>query len=140
MKITLVAVGKTQAKELQPSILEYTKRISHYASFEFIEAAEDKLAKALAKFDRVFLLDEGGAEYGSKAFAAFIDKQMGSGAKNIAFVVGGPFGFSPEVLELADSSISLSKMTFPHDLVRVIFLEQLYRAFTIIKNENYHHE
>jgi 23S rRNA (pseudouridine1915-N3)-methyltransferase len=140
MKITLVAVGKTQVKDLQPSIFEYSKRIAHYASFEFMEVQEDKLAKVLAKFDRVFLLDEKGAEYSSKGFAELIEKQMNAGVKDVAFVIGGPFGLNQEVRELADASVALSKMTFPHDLVRVIFLEQLYRALTILKNENYHHE
>lgn len=140
MKIILVATGKTQSKELQSAILEYSKRISHYATFEFVEVAEDKLVKSLDKYDRVFLLDSKGSEFGSKEFAGFIDKQQTAGLQSLAFALGGPFGFSPEVWALADGSISLSHMTFPHDLVRVIFLEQLYRAFTIIKNEKYHHE
>jgi len=140
MKIVLVAVGKTQSKELAETILEYSGRIEHYSSFEFVEATEEKLAKTLDQFDRVFLLDEKGKELTSKEFSVFIEKQLNAGLQKIAFVVGGPFGFSPEVCTLADSSIALSKMTFPHDLVRVIFLEQLYRAFTILKNEKYHHE
>ncbi len=140
MKIAFIAVGKTQASGLQESILEYSKRISRYASFEFTDASEEKLAKALDKFDRVFLLDEKGTEYGSKEFAGFIEKQLNAGIKSAAFVIGGPFGFSEEVRGMADASIALSKMTFPHDLVRVIFLEQLYRAFTILGNEKYHHE
>ncbi len=140
MKITLVTVGKTQVKDLIESIHDYSKRISHYASFEFADATEEKLAKTLDKFDRVFLLDEKGAEYTSVAFSGFIEKQLNAGVKNIAFVIGGPFGFTDEVRALADASIALSKMTFPHDLIRVIFLEQLYRAFTILRGEKYHHE
>lgn len=140
MKISLVVVGKTQTKDLQESVLDYSKRISRYCGFEMIEASDEKLAKALEKFDRVFLLDEKGKEYTSVEFSGFIEKQLNAGVKNIAFVIGGPFGFSEEVRALADSSLALSKMTFPHDLVRVVFLEQLYRAFTILRNEKYHHE
>lgn len=144
MKISLVTVGKTQTKELQDSVLDYSKRISRYSQFEFVNTTDEKLVKNLEKFDRIFLLDEKGKEYTSVEFSGFIEKQMNAGIKNIAFVVGGPFGFSEEVRALAQSRsgapIALSKMTFPHDLVRVIFLEQLYRAFTILKNEKYHHE
>src|SRR6185369_14712115 len=140
MKISLVTVGKTQTKDLQDSVLDYTHRISRYTGFEFIETSDEKLAKVLEKFDRVFLLDEKGREYTSMEMSQFLNKQMGGGFQNIAFVVGGPFGFSSEVRALSDGDIALSKMTFPHDLVRVIFLEQLYRAFTILKNEKYHHE
>lgn len=153
MKITLVAIGKTQTKELQDSVLEYSKRVTRYCGFEFVETSDEKLAKVLGKpastrkgssarsgFDRIFLLDEKGKEYTSMEFSGFIEKQMSAGVKNICFVIGGPFGFTQEVRDLSDSSIALSKMTFPHDLVRVIFLEQLYRAFSILKNEKYHHE
>ncbi len=140
MKITLVAVGKTQVKDLQDSILDYSKRIGHYTTFEFLDTSEEKLAKNLEKFERVFLLDEKGTEYGSRDFSALIEKQLNASVKSVAFVIGGPFGFTPEVRELADASIALSKMTFPHDLIRVIFLEQLYRAFTILRGEKYHHE
>lgn len=105
-----------------------------------IETSDEKLVKNLEKIDRVFLLDEKGKEYTSMEMSNFIDKQMNAGVKNIAFVVGGPFGFGEEIRALADSSLALSKMTFPHDLVRVIFLEQLYRAFSILRNEKYHHE
>jgi len=139
MKISLIAVGKTQSKELQASIADYSKRLSHYSSFEVIEVNDEKLVKSLERFDRIFLLDEKGKEYASTEFAAFIEKQLNAGLQSIAFVIGGPFGFPEEVRSLSDSSIALSKMTFPHDLVRTIFLEQLYRAFTILKNEKYHH-
>jgi 23S rRNA (pseudouridine1915-N3)-methyltransferase len=140
MKIALVVVGKTQTQDLQDSVLDYTKRISRYSGFEMIETSDEKLEKTLEKFDRVFLLDEKGKEHTSMEFSQFIEKQLNTGVKNIAFVVGGPFGFTQAVYALSDSSLALSKMTFPHDLVRVIFLEQLYRAFTILKNEKYHHE
>jgi len=139
MKITLVTVGKTESKELQVSIADYTKRISHYAKFEHLEVTEEKLLKSLENFDRIYLLDEIGQEYTSREFAAFIEKQQNQSFQSIAFVIGGPFGFKDEVRTRANSSMTLSKMTFPHDLVRVIFLEQLYRAFTILKNEKYHH-
>jgi 23S rRNA (pseudouridine1915-N3)-methyltransferase len=139
MKISLVVVGKTQSKEAAAMIADFSKRISHYASFEVIETSEEKLATALDRYDRVFLLDDKGKEHASADFAAFIGKQMNAGLQSVAFAVGGPFGFAPDVRALADAEISLSRMTFPHDLVRVIFLEQLYRAFTILRNEKYHH-
>ncbi len=144
MKISLVAVGKTQTKDLQDTVLDYSKRINRYATFEIVETSDEKLAKILEKYDRVFLLDEKGREYRSVELADFVNKQMNSGVKAIAFVIGGPFGFTDEVRALAapptGGTIALSKMTFPHDLVRAIFLEQLYRAFSILKNEKYHHE
>jgi len=140
MKISLVTVGKTATRDLQDSVLEYTKRISRYTTFEFIETTDNKLEKNLEKFDRVFLLDEKGREYTSVELSGLLEKQLNAGLKSVAFVIGGPFGFSDKVRELADDQIALSKMTFPHDLVRVIFLEQLYRAFSILKNEKYHHE
>lgn len=141
MKIALVVVGKTQSRELASAMADYAKRLSHYASFEIVEVAgDDKLAKALDRYDRVFLLDEHGRELSSIELAGFIDKQLSAGLQSVAFAIGGPFGFSAEVRALADAEISLSKMTFPHDLVRTIFLEQLYRAFTILRNEKYHHE
>lgn len=140
MKIALITVGKTNAKELQETIADYAKRINRYSPFEFIETSDEKLEKNLEKFERVFLLDEKGREYTSVEMSEFVEKQMNMGLKNIVFVVGGPFGFPQPVRDMADDTIALSKMTFPHDLVRVIFLEQLYRAFTILKNEKYHHE
>lgn len=140
MKISLVVIGKTQTKDLQDSVLDYSKRISRYCGFEMIDTTDERLAKTLERFDRAFLLDERGKEYTSVEFSGFIEKQLNAGLKSVAFVVGGPFGFSEEVRSLADSSLALSKMTFPHDLVRVIFLEQLYRAFSILRNEKYHHE
>lgn len=140
MKIALVAVGKTETADWQDAVLDYSKRVGRYATFEFEAVTEERLARALDRYDRVFLLDERGKELRSVDFADFIDKQMGSGVRSVAFAIGGPFGFSEEVRALADGSLSLSKMTFPHDLARVVFLEQLYRAFTILRNEKYHHE
>jgi 23S rRNA (pseudouridine1915-N3)-methyltransferase len=140
MKITLVTVGKTQDKDVAALIADYSSRISRYCTFESMDTTDEKLAERLEKFDRVFLLDEKGREYRSVEFADFIGKQMNSGVKNIAFVVGGPFGFTAAVRAMAMGQMAVSKMTFPHDLVRAIFLEQLYRAFSILKNEKYHHE
>jgi 23S rRNA (pseudouridine1915-N3)-methyltransferase len=144
MKITLITIGKTQDREIAGVIADYAARIGRYVGFEFVETSDEKLVKTLEKFDRVYLLDERGREYRSVEFADFVNKQMNAGVKAVAFVVGGPFGFSVEVCAhpkvAAGGGIALSKMTFPHDLVRVIFLEQLYRAFTILKNEKYHHE
>jgi len=140
MKIALVTVGKTNISELRESIADYSKRIGRYSPFELVDTSDDKLEKTLEKFERVFLLDEHGREYTSVEMSQFIEKQLMMSPKSIAFVVGGPFGFSQPVRDMADGQIALSKMTFPHDLVRVIFLEQLYRAFTILKNEKYHHE
>lgn len=140
MKISLITVGKTQDKSVSELIADYSKRIGRYTGFEFIETTDDKLTKTLQKHDRVFLLDENGREYRSIELADFIQKQMNSGVKSVAFVVGGPFGFTDEIRALSHGQIAISKMTFPHDLVRVIFLEQLYRAFSIVKNEKYHHQ
>ncbi len=140
MKIALVTVGKTNISELRDSIADYSKRIGRYTSFEFVDTTDEKLETTLEKFERVFLLDEHGREYTSVEMSQFIEKQQMMSPKSIAFVVGGPFGFSQAVRDTADGQIALSKMTFPHDLVRVIFLEQLYRAFTILKNEKYHHK
>ncbi len=140
MKIALVTVGKTNVAPLRDPIADYAKRIGRYNQFEFVETSDESLEKVLDKFERVFLLDEHGREYGSVEFSQFLDKQLVMSPKSLAFVVGGPFGFSQAVRDMADGQIALSKMTFPHDLVRVIFLEQLYRAFTILRNEKYHHE
>jgi 23S rRNA (pseudouridine1915-N3)-methyltransferase len=140
MKIALVTVGKTNVTELRDPIADYARRISRYNQFEFVETSDESLEKTLDKFERIFLLDERGREYTSVELSQFLDKQLIMSPKSLAFVVGGPFGFSQAVRDLADGQIALSKMTFPHDLVRVIFLEQLYRAFTILKNEKYHHE
>lgn len=140
MKIVLVVVGKTQSREIAALISEYAKRIAHYTGFEMVEVEEKALEKTLGKYDRACLLEEIGKPLTSREFAGFIEQQMSQGISSFAFVVGGPFGFSPEIKLLADSNMSLSRMTFPHDLVRVIFLEQLYRAFTIMRNEKYHHD
>ncbi|MCE9538314.1 MAG: 23S rRNA (pseudouridine(1915)-N(3))-methyltransferase RlmH [Bacteroidetes bacterium] len=134
----------------------YEQRLKHYISFETIVIPDLKNTKALSieqqkqkegelifkniqSSDRLILLDENGKEYSSVNFSDFIQQQMNSGIKNIVFVVGGPYGFSEEIYKRAHGKISLSKMTFSHQMVRLFFVEQLYRAMTILKNEPYHH-
>jgi 23S rRNA (pseudouridine1915-N3)-methyltransferase len=156
MKITLLAIGKTDDLELQSLILMYTKRLEHYISFSTEIVPDIKNAKNLSeeqqkqlegveilkrttKADHLILLDEKGKTYTSVNFAQFLQKKMNSGLKNLIFVIGGPYGFSAEVYERADGKISLSSMTFSHQMVRLFFVEQLYRGFTILRNEPYHH-
>ena len=157
MKISLFVVGKTNHNYLSPRIDDYTKRINHYIPFNIQYIADAKNTKNLSqaqqkqaegqnllnafdKSDYVVLLDERGKEFTSKDFSSFIEKKMQTVAKRLVFVVGGPYGFSEDVYQRANEKISLSKMTFPHDLIRLIFTEQLYRSFTIMNNEPYHHE
>lgn len=157
MKISLFVVGKTNHNYLSPGIDDYTKRINHYIPFNIQYIADAKNTKNLSqaqqkqaegqnllnafdKSDYVVLLDERGKEFTSKDFSSFIEKKMQTVAKRIVFVVGGPYGFSEDVYQRANEKISLSKMTFPHDLIRLIFTEQLYRSFTIMNNEPYHHD
>ncbi|MFC2096387.1 23S rRNA (pseudouridine(1915)-N(3))-methyltransferase RlmH [Bacteroidota bacterium] len=156
MKIKLVLIGKTDTDFLSKGIEEYTKRLKHYISYEMIIIPDLKNTKNLSKSqqkhkegelilnqintgDFVVLLDEKGKEYSSVEFSKFIEKQMISGLKNLIFIVGGPYGFSERVYEKGNLKVSLSKMTFSHQMVRMIFAEQLYRAMTIIKGEPYHH-
>lgn len=140
MKIALVVVGKTASKELRTLIEDYAKRIAHYTSFEIVETTDEALQRTLDRYSRIVLLEGSGKPLTSPEFADFLDNQMTYGNSSLAFAIGGPFGFSDEIKEFADDNMSLSRMTFPHDLVRLIFLEQLYRAFTILRNEKYHHE
>lgn len=157
MKIKLLLIGKTDTDYLNKGINEYVKRIKHYLPFEMIIIPDLKNTKNLSEeqqkqkegelilghlsnSDFLVLLDENGTEFNSVSFSGFIEKQMISGLKNLIFVVGGPYGFSDEVYKQGNSKISLSKMTFSHQLVRLIFAEQLYRAMTIIKGEPYHHK
>lgn len=156
MKITLLAIGKTDDKNLQTLINQYTKRLKHYVPFSFevipdiknvknrSEALQKKaegqeIIKRLQPADALILLDENGKQYSSVSFSQFLQKKMNSGLKNLTFVIGGPYGFSDEVYERANGKLSLSKMTFSHQMVRVFFIEQLYRGFTILRNEPYHH-
>ncbi|PKP24615.1 MAG: 23S rRNA (pseudouridine(1915)-N(3))-methyltransferase RlmH [Bacteroidetes bacterium HGW-Bacteroidetes-2] len=157
MKIKLVAVGKTDNKNFQSLIEDYKKRLGFYVSFEMQIILDIKNAKSfsetqqkqkegeiLLKFlepsDVVYLLDENGKTFSSIAFSDFIQKKMNSGIKNLIFILGGPYGFSEEIYARANGKISLSAMTFSHQMVRLFFIEQLYRAFTILKNEPYHHQ
>ncbi len=156
MKITLVLTGKTEMDYIIKGSEEYIKRIKRYINFEVISIPDIKNAKnlsielykqkeaeaqekILSKADLIILLDEFGTEYNSIELAKYIDTKIQLSIKNMVFVVGGAFGFAPEIKKMSHYSISLSRLTFPHQLVRLIFLEQLYRAFTIIRNEKYHH-
>lgn len=156
MKITLILNGKTEDDYLITGFLNYEKRLKHYTSFETIvipalkntksltvEQQKQKegelLLKSIQTADILILLDENGKEYNSVGFSDYLQKQMNSGIKNLIFVVGGPYGFSNDVYKRANGKIALSKMTFSHQMVRLFFIEQLYRAFTILKNEPYHH-
>ena len=157
MKITLAVIGKTEVGFVRQGIEEYVKRLQHYVQFniQYIsdvkstrnmseaqqKAAEGKqLLANLDSSDHVVLLDEHGTERTSVDYSQWLQRRMASGCKRLVFVVGGPYGFAPEVYERANEKISLSKMTFPHELVRLIFVEQLYRAMTILRHEPYHHE
>lgn len=157
MKIQLIVVGKTCDSYLQEGILKYSKRINHYMRFEIEYVADIKNTKNLSEQqqkslegaallkrfesdDWVVLLDEHGKEFTSVEFSKYLEKKAHSVPKRLVFVVGGPYGFSPEVVAASREKISLSKMTFPHEMIRLIFVEQLYRAMTISNNEPYHHE
>lgn len=157
MKITLIVVGKTSTGYLKQGIEEYCKRISHYATFniQYLSDAKNtrnttelqqksaegqQIISAVESSDYVVLLDEHGIEHTSITFSQYIQKRMLSGIKRLVFVVGGPYGFSNEVYSRANDKVSLSKLTFSHEMVRLIFTEQLYRAFTILNHEPYHHE
>ena len=157
MKITLAVIGKTEVGFVRQGIDEYVKRLQHYVPFNIqyigdvkstrnMSEAQQKTAEgkqllaALETSDYVVLLDEHGTERTSMDYSQWLERRMASGSKRLVFVVGGPYGFSPEVYDRANEKISLSKMTFPHELVRLIFVEQLYRAFTILRHEPYHHE
>ncbi len=150
-------IGSTDRKYLKEGIDDYLKRVSFYLPFEMRiipdiknnrnlspSQQKEKEGKAIldlvSQGDLLILLDEQGNELSSTGFAKWIEKKMVTGTRQLTFVVGGPYGFSDEVYQRADSKISLSKMTFPHQLVRLIFAEQLYRAMTIIKGEPYHHD
>ncbi len=157
MKITLLAIGKTDDPRIADLVDVYAQRLQHYIKFELEIIPDLKNTKKLSvdqqknqegqlildklqKSDFVYLLDENGREYSSKQFAKLINKRSVSGLKNLVFIIGGPYGFSPEVYSRADSKLSLSQMTFSHQMVRLFAVEQLYRAFTILKGEPYHHE
>lgn len=157
MQIKLLAVGKTDHTALQSLIEEYVKRLGFYIKFELeiiqdlkntkslSEASQkekegEMILKKIQASDALILLDENGKQYSSVDFSTYIQKKMNSGLKQLIFVIGGPYGFSDAVYQRANGMISLSKMTFSHQMVRLFFVEQLYRAFTIIRNEPYHHQ
>lgn len=157
MKVLLLMIGKTNQESLQQLIQDYMNRIQHYVNFETAiipelkntknlpvaeqkEKEADLILKQIDNQDDIILLDEKGKQYSSRAFAEFINKRMNSSIKRTVFVVGGPFGFSKRIYDRANGMISMSSMTFSHQMIRLIFTEQLYRAMTIIRGENYHHE
>ncbi len=157
MNVELIVVGKTDMREVESLVEMYTKRINHYVRFAITTIADvrntrkmsvaeqrrmegEAILRQLTDSDHVALLDEHGAELRSVEFADLMQRRMASGIRRLVFVIGGPYGFSEAVYARANSKLSLSKMTFSHQIVRALFVEQLYRAFTILKNEPYHHE
>jgi 23S rRNA (pseudouridine1915-N3)-methyltransferase len=157
MKIVFLTVGKTEDAYLKDGIDKYVKRLKHYTKLEVIELDALKNTKALtpeqqktkeaemilkklSPLDHVVLLDENGTEFTSKQFANYLDKKAISSTSTLIFIVGGPYGFDQTVYARANDKLSLSRMTFSHQMIRLLFTEQLYRAFTIIKGEPYHHE
>jgi len=156
MTIKLLAIGKTDDKNIQSLIDDYQKRLGHYIKFNLeiipdlkkvkhLSEAQQKqkegtlILSKLNSSDILILLDENGKQMDSLAFSTYLQKHMNSGIKQVVFVIGGPYGFSPEVYSKAQGKLSLSKMTFSHQMVRLFFIEQLYRGFTILRNEPYHH-
>jgi 23S rRNA (pseudouridine1915-N3)-methyltransferase len=157
MNIRLLAIGKTDNKNLQSLIDEYTKRLSFYIKFDLeiipdiknvknLSEAQQKekegelILSKLAATDQLILLDENGTTFSSVGFSDYLQKKMNAGIKTLVFVIGGPYGFSEEVYKKAQGKISLSAMTFSHQMVRLFVIEQIYRGFTILKNEPYHHQ
>jgi 23S rRNA (pseudouridine1915-N3)-methyltransferase len=157
MTIKLLAIGKTDNKELQALIEDYQKRLGFYIKFEFEIIPDLKKVKNLSEerqkqkegelilaklnaTDVLILLDENGKQLDSVGFSEYLQKHMNSGIKQLVFVIGGPYGFSQQVYDKALGKLSLSKMTFSHQMIRLFIIEQLYRGFTILKNEPYHHK
>lgn len=155
MKIVICCVGRTDVSHVQEAIDIYTDRLKHYLPVELAIIPEQKLWKKLSPEarkkvegdailsqilpgDRSVLLDEKGKQYTSEDFAEYLQKEMGTGAKRLVFIIGGAFGFSPEVYAKVPAKISLSKMTFSHQMIRTLLLEQVYRGMTILRNEPYH--
>lgn len=156
MTIKLLAIGKTDDKKLVSIISEYEKRLSFYVKFNLEIIPDLKNTKNLSEIqqkqkegelilnklnnsDTLILLDENGKQHDSVGFSSYLQKHMNSGIKQLVFVIGGPYGFSESVYNKSNGKISLSKMTFSHQMIRLFFIEQLYRGFTILKNEPYHH-
>ena len=156
MKVTLIVVGKTVGTELPQLIDTYTQRLKHYVPFDIQVIPDLKNTKNLSEAQQkqqegeailravegsyVVLLDEHGIEYRSMTFARQLQTWMNTSTRGLTFVIGGAYGFSPAVYERADAQISLSQMTFSHQMIRLLFVEQLYRAMTILRGEPYHHE
>ena len=157
MNIELIVVGKTDSAEVEALVAMYAKRINRYCKFAVTTIADvrntrnmaasrqkqlegEMILKNIVDGDFLVLMDERGSQYTSLEYAQWLQKRMLSGVKRLVLVIGGPYGFSDDVYSRADGKISLSKMTFSHQIVRAIFAEQLYRAFTILHNEPYHHE
>jgi 23S rRNA (pseudouridine1915-N3)-methyltransferase len=157
MNIKLIAIGKTDNKNLNALIEEYTKRLGFYIKFDLevipdiknvknLSEPEQKTKEGqlilgkLAPTDQLILLDENGKEFNSVGFSDFLQKKMNSGIKTLVFVIGGPYGFSEEVYQKAQGKVALSQMTFSHQMVRLFVIEQIYRGFTILNNEPYHHQ
>lgn len=156
MTIKLIAIGKTDNKLLISLIEEYIKRLGHYINFKLDIIPDIKNTKNLSKTeqkqkegelilgklnntDTLILLDENGKQFDSVSFSSYLQKHMNSGIKQLVFVIGGPYGFSEAIYKKSTGKLSLSKMTFSHQMIRLFFIEQLYRGFTILKNEPYHH-
>lgn len=157
MNIRLLAIGKTDNKALQSLIDDYQKRLSFYIKFDLeiipdiknvkhLSEAQQKekegelILSKLTPTDQLVLLDENGKHFSSMGFSEELQKKMNSGVKTLVYVIGGPYGFSDAVYQKAQGKIALSSMTFSHQMVRLFFIEQLYRGFTILKNEPYHHQ
>ena len=157
MKIVVLIIGKTDESWIQEGIDKYSKRLKHYIAVDFqtipdlknrknLSVSQQKeqegelIFKQLQNTDQLILLDENGKDFSSRKFAQFLQQKMNSGIKRLVFVIGGPYGFSEALYSKASSKISLSKMTFSHQMVRLFFLEQLYRSATILKREKYHHQ
>ncbi|MGY8950502.1 MAG: 23S rRNA (pseudouridine(1915)-N(3))-methyltransferase RlmH [Flavobacteriales bacterium] len=157
MKIVLITIGKTNEKYLIEGISDYQKRLKHYTNFERIEIANIKNAKNFSESelmkkegelilkqiqnsDHLVLLDDKGKDFTSQKFSQKLQQWMLSGKKRLVFIVGGAYGFSDEIYKRGNEKLSLSKMTFSHQMVRLFFVEQIYRGYTILNNEPYHHE
>ncbi|RAK20742.1 23S rRNA (pseudouridine1915-N3)-methyltransferase [Flavobacterium aquaticum] len=157
MNIRLLTIGKTDNKALQTLIDDYTKRLSFYVKFDLEIIPDIKNVKNLSEAqqkekegelilskitptDQLILLDENGKTYSSVGFSDFLQKKMNAGIKTLVFVIGGPYGFSETVYQKAQGKVSLSEMTFSHQMVRLFVIEQIYRGFTILRNEPYHHQ
>ena len=156
MTIKLIAIGKTDNKQLTSLIDDYIKRLGYYIKFSLDLIPDIKNSKNLSEVqqkqkegeiilkkisgtDTLILLDENGKQFDSVDFSSYLQKHMNSGIKQLVFVIGGPYGFSEDVYKKANGKLSLSKMTFSHQMIRLFFIEQLYRGFTILRNEPYHH-